>query len=679
MSEPGIYIGVDIGGTFTDVVAFDKGLGELTFAKVSTTLADRSEGFVEGIAALKADARAVRRVVHGTTAATNALLERRGAQIGMIATKGFRDVIEIRRRDRPHLFGLGGQFVPLVPRNMRLEVDERVLADGSIERPVDAEELAARARDLVEAGATVIAITFLHSYANPANERAAKAILGERFRNLPVVISSEVLPEFREFERFTTTAVNAYLRPVLEGYVGKTYDKLAAGGHRAQLLILQSNGGAADHRIIAEHSERTLQSGPAGGVRAAAEIARHIGADDLITLDMGGTSTDVALIRNYAPTLRFRKDVEYGLPVSVATLDIETVGAGGGSIASIDMSGILQVGPRSAGATPGPACYGRGGTDATVTDAQLVLGRLSGATRLGTTGQALDATAAEAAIRRNVAEPLGIGLHDAAAAIVAVANRNIASRIRLISISKGLDPRGFALFPYGGAGALHAVDLLDEIGMKSVIVPLLPGMTSALGCVMTELMHDFVTPVNALLSDLDFAALRAAMGEHITSGATMLAEEGLSQDQIVASHGADMSFDGQTHTIQVGLEGISCVEDLRDRFLAEYGELFDNVPRDRPVRLLYLRTIMRGGAVTMDLEKVARRYCVGDGKPHGRRPVWFGGREVATDVYQRTNLPVGARIAGPAVIEAADSTVSLPPEAIASVDRLGNLVISRKT
>lgn len=677
MSESGLYIGVDIGGTFTDVVAFDKGTGELTFAKVSTTLSDRSEGFVQGIDALKADARSVRRIVHGTTAATNALLERRGAQVGMITTKGFRDVIEIRRRDRPHLFGLGGQFVPLVPRNMRLEVDERTLADGSIERPVDAEELAARARELVEAGVTVIAIAFLHSYANTANERAAKAILGERFRNLPVVISSDVLPEFREFERFTTTVVNAYLRPVLEGYVGRTYSKLASRAHRAQLLILQSNGGAADHRIISEHSERTLQSGPAGGVRAAAEIARHVDAGELITLDMGGTSTDVALIRNYSPTLRFRKDVEYGLPVSVATLDIETVGAGGGSIASIDMSGILQVGPRSAGATPGPACYGRGGTSATVTDAQLVLGRLSGATKLGTTGQALDVAAAEAAIRNDVAEPLGIGLHEAAAAIIAVANRNIASRIRLISISKGLDPRGFVLFPYGGAGALHASDLLEEMGMKSVIVPLLPGMTSALGCVMTDLMHNFVTPVNAVLSKLDIAGLRASMEANLSAGASMLAEEGLSRDRLAASHSADMCFDGQTHTIQVDLDGVGTTEDLRERFLSEYGELFDNVPRDRPIRLLYLRTIVSGGAVTMDLEKVARRYCAGDGKPNARRPVWFCGKEVTADVYQRTDLPIGGRIIGPAVVEAADSTVCLPPAMEAVVDRLGNLVISR--
>lgn len=677
MSDTGIYIGVDIGGTFTDVVAFDRRTGDLTFAKVSTTLADRSDGFVQGIDALKTDARSVRRIIHGTTAATNALLERRGAQIGMITTKGFRDVIEIRRRDRPHLFGLSGGFVPLIPRNMRLEVDERTLADGAVERPVDPDELADQARNLVEAGATVIAIAFLHSYSNPSNELAAKKILAERFTNLPIVISSEVLPEFREFERFTTTAVNAYLRPVLEGYVGNTYSKLAARGHRAQLLILQSNGGAADHRIISEHAERTLQSGPAGGVRAAAEIARHIGADELITLDMGGTSTDVALIRNYQPTLRFRKDVEYGLPVSVATLDIETVGAGGGSIASIDKSGILQVGPRSAGATPGPACYGRGGVNATVTDAQLVLGRLSAATRLGTTAQGLDLAASENAIRNDVAEPLGIDLHTAAAAIIAVANRNIASRIRLISISKGLDPRNFALFPYGGAGALHAADLLEEMGMKSVIVPLLPGMTSALGCVLTDLMHNFVAPVNTVLSSLDFDALRASMDANLAAGEKMLGEEGLQRRQIVTTHSADMSFDGQTHTIQVDLTGVASADDLRERFLVEYGALFDNVPRDWAIRVLYLRTVVSGGAVKVDLEQVAKRYCSGDGKPKGSRPVWFAGKAVEADIYQRTNLPIGARIVGPAIVEAADSTVSLPPNMDATVDRLGNLIVSR--
>ncbi|MEC8055359.1 MAG: hydantoinase/oxoprolinase family protein, partial [Pseudomonadota bacterium] len=546
MSAPRVIVGVDVGGTFTDVFFLDEAAGTTAIAKVPTTKPDQSAGFLDGIRAEVSDFASIATVVHGTTVATNALLEKNGARTGIITTAGFRDVLEMRRRDRPRTWGLWGQFSPVVPRDLRLEVAERTLADGTRHTEIDPAEVAEAARTLRARGVEAVAIVFINAYANPANEQAALAAVKAVWPNEYVVTSHEILPEIREFERTSTTTLNAYLQPPIATYLRRLEDALRAEACDGDVLIVQSNGGVMTLETACQRPIRTALSGPAAGVIASAHIAEKAGFPNVITCDMGGTSFDVSLVVDGASTLTAQAAVDFGMVVRTPMIEMTTIGAGGGSIAWVDRGGLLQIGPESAGSDPGPACYGAGNARPTVTDANLVLGRINPARPIGGKLAALDMAAAQAAIMAEVGTPLGLDVMAAADAIVRVANARMAGAIRLVSIERGHNPTDFVAMPFGGGGALHAGALIKDIGLKAAVVPMYPGVISALGCTIADMRHDFNQTLNGMLDTIDTDAIAAKAAELAAAGDRLLDEARVAfagRETIVA---LDMSYVGQT-------------------------------------------------------------------------------------------------------------------------------------
>ncbi|MBV9812083.1 MAG: hydantoinase/oxoprolinase family protein, partial [Acetobacteraceae bacterium] len=465
---PHLVVGVDVGGTFTDLFAYDEATGCARIVKLPSTRGHEADGFAAGLEVL-APLVTMAAVVHGTTVGTNAVLERKGASAGLLTTAGFRDVLAMRRRDRRQTWGLTGDFVPVIPRDMRAEIAERTTADGTVLQPVDPAEVRQAAQRLLAAGAEALCIVFLHSYANPANERAALAAAREVWPNPHVAISSEILPEIREFERTSTAALNAVLQPVVGSYLAELETRLHGGGFAGDLLVVQSNGGVMSVETAARLPVRTALSGPAAGVIAAAHIAREAGLADVITGDVGGTSFDVSLISDGTPAYTAQSTLDFGLVVRTPMIEITTIGAGGGSVARIDGAGLLQVGPQSAGSDPGPVCYAAGGTRPTLTDANVVLGRIDAEHPIGGKLARLDKEAAAEAIARDIADPLGLDVPGAAAAIVQVATARMAAALRLVSVERGHDPKRFALMPFGGGGGLHAGALVREVGLAQAL------------------------------------------------------------------------------------------------------------------------------------------------------------------------------------------------------------------
>ena len=545
-------VGVDVGGTFTDMFLFDEEAGAFRTAKVPSNRGDEAVGFMRGLQTF-GDVAALGSIVHGTTVGTNALLERKGARVGMITTSGFRDVLEMRRRDRRQTWGLWGDFVPVVDRDMRLEVDERTLADGSIRQAVDPEAVQALALHLLQQGAEALAIVFINAYANPANELAALVAAEAVWPNGNIACSSQILPEIREFERTSTTALNAYLQPVVGSYLGKLDQALATEGFTGQLHIVQSNGGVMSTATARRLPVRTALSGPAAGVIAAAAIAAEAGFPDVITGDLGGTSFDVSLVVGGAVSLAAQATIEFGLVIRTPMIEITTIGAGGGSIAAVDPGGLLQVGPESAGSRPGPVSYGQGGARPTLTDANVVLGRINAERPIGGVLARLDVAAARTAILDHVGTPLGLGAEEAAEAIIRVANARMAGAIRLVSIERGHDPQRFVAVPFGGGGALHVGALIREVGMKAALVPRFPGVTSALGCIIADIRHDQVQTVNLTLDGLDIAALDRRLVTEEAAARKVVEAAGLAMNGIDAVFEADMHYAGQTHTVAVPL------------------------------------------------------------------------------------------------------------------------------
>ncbi|MEC8319460.1 MAG: hydantoinase/oxoprolinase family protein, partial [Pseudomonadota bacterium] len=553
MSAPRVIVGVDVGGTFTDVFFLDEAAGTTAIAKVPTTRPDQSAGFLDGIRTTVSDFATIATVVHGTTVATNALLEKKGARAGIITTAGFRDVLEMRRRDRPQTWGLWGQFSPVVPRDLRLEVAERTLADGTQHTKIDPAEVAEAARALRTRGVEAVAIVFINAYANPANERAALAAVKAVWPNEYIVTSHEILPEIREFERTSTTTLNAYLQPPIANYLRRLEDALRAESCEGDVLIVQSNGGVMTLETACQRPIRTALSGPAAGVIASAHIAEKAGFPNVITCDMGGTSFDVSLVVDGASTLTAQAAVDFGMVVRTPMIEMTTIGAGGGSIAWVDRGGLLQIGPESAGSDPGPACYGAGNARPTVTDANLVLGRINPARPIGGKLATLDIAAAQTAIMAEVGMPLGLDVMAAADAIVRVANARMAGAIRLVSIERGHNPADFVAMPFGGGGALHAGALIKDIGLKAAVVPMYPGVISALGCTIADMRHDFIQTLNGLLDNIDIAAIAAKAAELAAAGDRLLDEARVAfagRETIIAF---DMSYVGQTHTVDVTL------------------------------------------------------------------------------------------------------------------------------
>ena len=678
-----LIIGVDVGGTFTDVFILDETSSSVSVAKVPTTPKDQSIGFLNGILSKIDKLSNVATIIHGTTVATNALLERKGSKTGVITSKGFKDVLEMRRRDRPNTWGLWGEFKPIVPRDLRLEVKERVLADGTVREFVDIDEIKETAKKLLDEGCEALSVIFINSYANDENEKMAKDAIQDIWPNEHVTVSSEILPEIREFERASTSTLNAVLQPVLSHYLGTLEETLTKKGFLGQVLIVQSNGGVMSINNAKALPIKTALSGPAAGVIAASYIGVTAGYPNIVSCDMGGTSFDVSLISDGQSKLAAQTSIDFGMVVRSPMVEIITIGAGGGSIARVDAGGLLQVGPESAGSDPGPVCYGLGTTTPTVTDANVVLGRINPESPIGGRLERLDVDAAREAINFHVAKPLGIDVMDAAEAILKVANAKMASAIRLVSVERGHDPSIFAAMPFGGGGALHAGALIREVGLSCALVPRFPGITSALGCVIADMRHDQVQTINKTLDDLDIILLDEEIVRRRSEGHAVLDNAGGIFDSRVDQIELDMLYVGQTHTISVVLpvsieNGTSNVTKkvIQKAFDESYRLQFGRLLEGLGIKIMNVRVAVIGERPRFDLSVLAPlKNAKVENAIKEKRQTYINKNWVDITVYSRLDLPVGASIDGPAILEQPDTTIFLEQDATGVVDKFGNFRI----
>ncbi|TGU94967.1 hydantoinase/oxoprolinase family protein [Mesorhizobium sp. M00.F.Ca.ET.151.01.1.1] len=674
-----VVAGIDVGGTFTDLLLIDgKDGGKVYLAKTPTTVDNQAFGVVSALGATGFPVDGIDLIVHGTTTTTNAVLERRLAKTGMITTRGFRDVIELGRRTRPQPYGMTGTFVPVIPRNLRLEVSERVEASGAIRTPLDEAEMRDAVQALIGAGCESLVIHFLHSYANPSHERRAAEIAAEFWPNGYITTGHALLSEAREFERGVTASVNASVQPILERYVERLRKELADKGYARDFLIMNGNGGMISARFVTRESAKTVMSGPASGVIAAAYTGKRAGFENLVTYDMGGTSTDVALIRNAEPAVSNEIEIEYAMPIHVPMVAVHTVGAGGGSIARVDAAGLIQIGPESAGANPGPICYGRGGTEPTITDANLVLGRLA-PKKLLAVDNPVTAERVTGIFEDRIGKSTGLSGVEAAGAVLRLGNMKMAGAIRMVSVSRGHDPRDFALFAFGGAGPLHATALARELGLPKVLVPARPGITNALGCVVADLRHDFVNTINQPVALLDESRLHQVLERHRNEGEELIAKEAVKPATIRVTHSADMQFVGQTHIINVPLPSSSVTRAaLQGLFEKAYFARFKVELPEIRANLVNLNTSVTGMRPAIDLSRLidpAGRAKTLDEARREIRPVWYAGHWHDTPVYVREKLPLDAVIEGPAILEQMDATTVLEPGDRARCDADGNIII----
>ncbi len=677
-----LAIGVDTGGTFTDLVLHDPSTGRRTIHKLPTTPDDPASGILDGVAALLSDAErppeAITLLVHGTTLATNAILQRRYAKTGMLTTTGFRDVLEIGRQRRPSFYNLDvSKPVPPATRDCIIEIGGRLDETGSEVAPLDEEAVRQSVAALKNADVVSVAICFMHAYANPNHEARAEAIVREIWPDAYICTSVEVLREFREFERFASTAVNASLLPVIDAYLERLQAELKASGLAAPPLVMQSNGGAVSIATVRKAPINTFFSGPAGGVIAAANLGREADAPNLISFDMGGTSTDVSLIREGGASKRNLLEMA-GFPVRVSALDIHTIGAGGGSIAWVDPGGLLKVGPQSAGADPGPALYGRGGTKATVTDANVFLGRLSGASLIG--GAMTIFPEKSAAAVTALGERAGLDPVAAAAGILEIVNVNMMGAVRVVSIERGEDPRDYALAAFGGAGPLHAADVAREIGIGHVIVPPRPGLLSAIGLLDADRRGDFSVTRLVTASVENLPALQEGSEVLSERGEAWRVGEALDAKTLVAEWGVDLRYFGQAFELTLPLENgrfdATVLRDLIAEFHQRHKSLNGYTMPDHPVEIVTLRLGLSAVRPASEKEEGAPAATPVDIAIETHRNVWFPATGfVRTPIYDRARLGSGHRFAGPAIVEQTDSTTVVPPDALVTVDARGNLLI----
>jgi N-methylhydantoinase A len=630
------------------------------------------EAVLDGVSAAGIDLDRVSLFSHGTTVATNALITRRFPKVAMVTTTGFRDVIEIRRGTKEDLWDAYKDVAPpYVGRRDRFEVKERVDYSGQIIQPLDEADARRVAGVLRRRGVETVAVCFINAYANPENERRMREILEEELPGVTVTTSSEVLPEIFEHERFSTTVANAVLSPLVSGYIRRLGERLAEGGYDGDLLLLHSGGGVMTPRTASGFALRLAGSGIAAGAIAARHVAGTCGFQNAIGLDMGGTSTDISLV--YGGELRTTKEwqVEYGYPICFPSIEVLTIGAGGGSLAWIDRAGSLRNGPQSAGAEPGPACYGRGGTEPTNTDANIVLGRL-GSTLVGS--MPLDTKAATEAIEQHVAGPLGLGLTEAASAVIQVANANMADAVRLISIRRGYDPREFALVVFGGAGPLHGAALARELSIPTVLVPPNPGITSALGCLLVDIRHDLAQMFLRRAGDVDPAEVEAEFKRLEGEARDLLRHEGVPEEQMALQRKIAMRYLGQWRSLSVPVDRpLASMDAAVARFHSEHEREYAYRRDDAPVEIYQLQLSAVG---LTPKPEFARHGTNGGAPPKGSsREVFFeeAGGFVSTPVYVRDDLPAGTRIPGPAVIDQLDSTTLVPPDVTAEVDEWLNI------
>ena len=667
--------GVDVGGTFTDLILMDEAGGGIRVAKVPTTTENQAFGVLSALEQTQVPLDQVRTIIHGTTATTNAMLERKISAAGLITTKGFRDVIELGRRTRPQPYGLKGWFEPLIPRERRFEVSERVSAEGEVLIPLDEDEVRAAAKALIEAGCESLVIHFLHGYLNPAHEARAAEIAAEVWPNAYITMGHAILSEYREYERGVTASVNACIQPVLDRYISRLRDGLSERGYGHDLLVMQGNGGTVSSTIVAEAAVKTVMSGPASGVMAAAYTATAAGIPDVITYDMGGTSCDVGLIRDGIPQVSSELELEYAMPIHVPMVDVHTIGAGGGSVAFINDAGMLQVGPESAGADPGPICYARGGQRPTITDANLVLGRLNPEALLAV-DKPISLDDVRAIFEREIGQHLGLDAEGVAGAILRIANDRMAGALRLVSLSRGHDPRDFALFAFGGAGPLHASALARELAVPKVLVPARPGITNALGCLAADVRHDYVNTVNQPVADLDLDQVKAIYQAQIEEGRATIAREGVEVSDITVLHSADMQFLGQSHILSIPVSGVDAPrEELQKVFEEAYWRRFEVELSEIRAVLVNLHTAVIGKRRGVPLDALAHANGA-DREPAELRRVWFESGWVETPIYRREQLPAGATLTGPAIIEQLDTTIVVEPGDQVDADELGNLIVT---
>ena len=692
-----LRIGIDIGGTFTDAALVDGETGAIRVVKVLTTPEDPAQGFMaaleRGLAECQASGRDVAAVVHATTVATNAIIEGKTARVGMLVTRGFRDILEIGRQIRSRLYDVHLQKpAPLVPRRFSLEVTERLDHEGRVLQPLDLDEVRQAARRLRQEGVEAVVVCLLHSYLNPAHERAVAEIVRTELPDVFLSVSSDVCPEYREYLRASTTAVNAAVMPIVSRYVDALESRLHALGAVAPFYVMQSNGGVMTSSSAKARPVYMVESGPAAGVIAAGAIAAPYGYKNVMSFDMGGTTAKVGLIQD--GQLRLSTEIEVGAqsvtplgegrgggyPIRTPVIDLVEVGAGGGSEAWIDAGGALRVGPRSAGARPGPACYGRGGTTPTITDANLVLGRLNPAFFLG--GEmTLDAAAARKAIADRVAAPLALDPIAAAAGIVEIANAHMIGAMRLVSVQRGYDPRQFVLVAFGGAGPLHANALARELGIPAVLVPPNPGIASAVGMLMTDLRHEFVTTRRVRLDALTPEALESLFADFLVEGSARLDRDGVPASDRQMLRSVDLRYHGQSFELSIAVPAgsltVADVGRLRAEFDAAHERAYGYAAPEDAVELVNVRLAAIG------VTPRPRRAPLPPGGRDaakalkGTREVWFAeiGGWRNTNVLDRAKLLSGNVIGGPAIVEEHDASTLVHPGWEATVDQHGNLVV----
>ncbi|MGN1422886.1 MAG: hydantoinase/oxoprolinase family protein [Oscillospiraceae bacterium] len=678
-----LRLAVDTGGTFTDIVLMDEETGTVWTDKVPSTPDNPARACVTGTRRILEKAGAspeeLTLYLHGTTVATNALLEYKGSPTALITTKGFSDIPDIARQTRPKLYDFRARKPkPLIDRDMRYELDERVLYDGSVLKTPDMADIEKIVLDIKKRGIESVAVCLLHSYANPVNENLIEDAFNRLYPECFVTYSAKVLPEYREYERMSTVSVNAYVMPNVGRYVVKLQDALKESGVNSELYVMQSNGGVISAQMAMEQSARTITSGPAGGVQAGLRVSRMTGIKNLITLDMGGTSTDVSLIENGNAQYTTETEIE-GHPIKLPMINITTLGAGGGSIAWIDNGGALRVGPESAGAVPGPACYMRGGTRPTVTDANIVLGKLNPERILGGEMEVSRELAVKA-IKEHIADPLGISVEEAAQGILRIVNANMIRGIRIVSVQQGYDPREFALVTFGGAASLHACDLADEMGMKTTVIPNHAGILSAMGMLTANVRHDYVRTQVTRDTMLDPKKAEALFGEMEARGREELSAESFTPDRMKFTRTADLRYAGQAYELSVTIEGGKAFdEDAKNEAVAafhtmherQYGYRCEN----EHVEFVNFRVIAQGllPAVTAT-DAVA--WGTGE-KDLGTRKVYIDGEWIDTAIINRLGLRAGETVEGPAIIEQHDTTTLIPPKHIMRMDENANMIIER--
>lgn len=666
-------VGIDVGGTFTDLVFSADGASVSRVLKVPSTPQDPSLGLIEALKTAEIDIASLDMILHGTTIATNAVIERRGAECALVTTQGFRDVLELGRRDRHSMYGLSGVQAPLIPRERRWEVAERMDHKGQVLLALNEAYLERLARELSEERVESIVIAFLHSYANPGHEHRAKAIFEQVNPYWEVIASSDVVREYYEFERTSTAAVQGYLQPLVSRYANNLKGRLEDLGFGRETLVMQSNDGLIPLARLGSHAANIVRSGPAAGVMAAARIAAEAGFDHVITGDMGGTSYDVAVVVKGEPRIAETTELDFRVPLRLPMIDVHTIGAGGGSIAYVDRGGMLQVGPRSAGAFPGPVCFGRGGTEPTVTDANAVLGRINAEAPIGL--KHLKRLAVEDARQAmaSLGDQLGLDAEETAQAILTIVNARMARRTRLLSVKRGLDPRDFVLVVFGGAGPLHGSSIMRDVGIRTMLLPPHPGVLCALGCMVADLRYDMSRTIARPLAELDDATIGEMLRQQREDGEERLAASGTPLESVQHQHIAEMSYAGQIHALRVAIDGCATLADMETLFEQAYELEYGNTLGPIAKVLVSLKTTSQGN----------RRHASGAANagsaaaqavPSAHRDVYFNGW-VRTPIYRRETLGPGARFDGPAIIEQADTTSVIEPGLHARVDERGNILV----